>query len=557
MALTRREGSATIHVSPWASDESTFFKGNITEFVLQSPYWSENPDKAIFIDALNSSNVLTSRDIKTLVGKVAYLLRTKYNIQEHDSVCLLVTNSNYVPIVHLGILALGAVVSPASIAYLPNELHHQLNVAQAKIIVTQDQFMETAQKASKNFTPAVPVQAISTIEQLLQEARAVQGSVDPIKLHGEECKSRDAYYCFSSGTSGVPKGVKTTHYNIISNLIQQVISATKTIYQPGNVYGAVLPMSHIYGLSKFVYVLPYLGQTTVVFEKFDFKLLLEKIEEHKISVLHIVPPMAVEFAKSPLVDEYPLVRKHIKGIISGAAPLSKSLTSKLLERLDCELWQAYGLTEASPMVHLACYDLKNYDRESSGWLMPSLEARLVDENGQDVHGFNEPGELWLRGANIMAGYLRNPKATAETFSPDGQWLRTGDVARVNETGQWFIVDRFKELIKSKGHQVAPAELESILLSNPDVADAAVTGIYIPDEGTELPRGFVILRNNAKPLDIKEWFDARVARHKRLWGGLVVLDKIPKTASGKIQRRLLRDRKDDIVHGYRVSAKSKL
>lgn len=557
MALTRREGSATIHVSPWAADESKFFKGNIAEFVLQSPHWSENPDKAIFIDALDSSNVTTARDIKTLVGKVAYVLRTKYNILENDSVCLLVANSNYVPIVHLGILALGAVVSPASIAYLPNELHHQLNVAQAKIIVTQDQFMETAQKASKNFTPAVQIQAISTIEQLLQEAKAAQGSVDPIKLHGNDCKSRHAYYCFSSGTSGVPKGVVTTHYNIISNLIQQAISATNTIYQRGNVYGAVLPMSHIYGLSKFVYILPYLGQTTVVFEKFDFKLLLEKIEEHKISVLHIVPPMAVEFAKSPLVDEYPLVRKHIKGIISGAAPLSKSLTSKLLERLDCELLQAYGLTEASPIVHLASYDLKNYDRESSGWLMPCLEARIVDENGQDVHGFNAPGELWLRGANIMAGYLRNPKATAETFSPDGQWLRTGDVARVNETGQWFIVDRFKELIKSKGHQVAPAELESILLSNPDVADAAVTGIYIPDEGTELPRGFVILRNNAKPLDIKEWFDARVARHKRLWGGLVVLDKIPKTASGKIQRRVLRDRKNDLVHGYRVTTKSKL
>ena len=207
----------------------------------------------------------------------------------------------------------------------------------------------------------------------------------------------------------------------------------------------------------------------------------------------------------------------------------------------------------SPINHFPTYDLAGYDVESVGWLMPGLEGRLVDENGQDVHGFNERGELWLRGPNIMRGYIKNAEATAETFSADGQWLRTGDVAIVNETGQWFIVDRFKELIKSKGHQVAPAELESILLSNPDVVDAAVTGIHMPEEGTELPRAFVVLRNaTVDPLVVKRWFDSKVARHKKLWGGLVVIDVVPKSSAGKIQRRILRDRKDDVVHGYRQS-----
>lgn len=556
MAVTRKEGSSTIHVSPWKVQESDFFDGNIAEFVLNSPHWDKQPNKPILIDALNSQNHLSPAEIKSILGKLSFVLREKYGIVEGDAVCLLLTNAIELPALHMGILAVGGVVSPANIAYLPNELHHQLKVSQAKLIISLDEYRETAVRATTDFE-SVPVRNVISLKQIWQEALAAKGTLAPVKFQPGESKSRHAYYCFSSGTSGTPKGVTTTHQNIISNVTQSIISLQDNLYRPGSVFGAVLPMSHIYGLSTFIYTLPYLANTTVVFPKFDFKQLLERIAEHKISVLHIVPPMAVEFAKNPLLDQYPEVRGNLQSIMSGAAPLSESLSDSLIARIGCKIYQAYGLTETSPMCLLPSFDTKIYNCLSVGWLIPGLEARLVDVDGKDVHGINARGELWLRGPNVMAGYLKNPEATAEVFVESADhplpWLRTGDVALVDETGQWYIVDRFKELIKSKGHQVAPAELESILLSHPDVVDVAVAGIYLPEEGTELPRAFVVLRNNVSPLAIKQWFDARVSRHKRLWGGLVVVSSVPKTASGKIQRRLLRDRTGDEVVGYRSSA----
>lgn len=591
MALFRREGSVTIHSSPW-KPAKTHFNGNIAEFVLTSPAWASNPDDPIYIDSLDSNKVISSRDIKTALGKFAYLLQTKYDIQEGDVVCLLLLNSIYLPALHLGILAAGGIVSPASTAYLPNELHHQLNLSGAKIIITQDEFIDTARKAVSPETaselkkPLGNFDSIVTLTDLLTEVQSTDKSVAPVTFVNDDpttsSSSRHAYYCFSSGTSGAPKCVITTHSNIISNIEQQVISMQDTIYTSGNVFGAVLPMSHIYGLSTFIYVLPFLGHTTVVFPKWNFEHLLTKISEHKISILHIVPPMAVEFVNSSslISKSYPLVRTYIKGIMSGAAPLSASLSKQLVSELDCSIWQAYGLTETSPINTFPAFDLKTYDSESVGWLMPGLEARLVDtSDGTDLHGCNVAGEMWLRGPNVMTGYLKNETATAETFAPavasssassatpvtapHNQWLRTGDLALVSPNGQWYIVDRFKELIKSNGFQVAPAELESVLLSHPEVIDVAVTGIYVPEKGTEMPRAFVVLRasdphNSARvdPLSVKHWFDSRVSKHKRLWGGLVVVDVVPKTASGKIQRRLLRDRKNDVVYGYPAVSQSK-
>lgn len=555
MSLIQKKNNLTIHLSPWEFDISKVFRGNIAQYVLKSLAETDIPaSKPLYIDALNSSNVITKADVLSTVGKIAYLLKTKYGVREGDAVCLLLTNSIYLPLLHLGILAAGGVVTPANIMYLPNELHHQLNLSRAVVIITQDAFINTAKKAASHTDPEpLYVNHIKTLPEIWTEIQETTESLEPLDYPGTTNEQKHAYYCFSSGTSGKPKGVITTHANIISNVTQQVISAKDNIYGKG-VYGAVLPMSHIYGLSTFIYTLQVLGRTSVIFDKFDFETLLDKIVEHKISVLHIVPPMAVLFAKSPLVDKYPQVKSQIRGIVSGAAPLSESLYLKLVERLECAIWQAYGLTETSPINTFPCHNLQTYIPESVGWLMPGLEARLVDSDGNDVHSIGERGEMWLRGPNIMQGYIRNAEATAEVFSEDGQWLRTGDVALVSSDGQWFIVDRVKELIKSKGHQVAPAELESILLENPDVIDAAVTGIYLPDEGTELPRAFVQLRDGVDPLSVKSWFDAKVARHKRLWGGLVVVDQVPKSAAGKIQRRLLRNRKHDVVHGYRESAK---
>lgn len=564
MANLRREGNITIIGSPFKSGD--YFVGNVVEFLMSSKALNENPDAPIFIDAYDPKKALTFRQVKTAAGKLAYVLKNKYGIQDGDTVCLFVTNSISLPAVHYGILSLGAVVSPANMAYLPNELHHQLSAAKAKLIITQDELIDKAQAAmSAEFKPALEVENVVKLDVLMSECYAAAESIAPIKLAGDSAKTKHAYYCFSSGTSGLPKGVITSHYNISSNMIQQEISlvSLQSRLPKKQVNAAVLPMSHIYGLAKYVYYTPYSGVPTVVFPKFNFEDLLQGISKHEITNINIVPPMAVLFAKSPLVEKYPLVRKHLKYMTSGAAPLAKSLIGALHKRFDISIQQGYGLTESSPVSTVGTYDLDVYDSTSVGWLVPDHEARLVTEEGKDVEGFEERGELWLRGPNIMLGYLRNPAANAEVFSrhndPNGApWFRTGDVAYVDKTGQLFVVDRFKELIKSKGHQVAPAELENILQSHPEVADAAVTGIHLADEGTELPRAFVVLRNKGtSPLEIKAWFDGRVAKHKKLWGGIVVLKEVPKSPSGKILRRLLRGRTGDVVHGYRVTGEAKL
>lgn len=580
-AYTRIENGLTIHTSPWSIDVPSIFKGNIADFVLQTPGISESspinkaqPNRKLYIDAKDSTKFVTVAEQRDLIGKIAHVLKTQYKIKVGDAVCLLLHNSIYLPALHLGILAAGGVVSPANVFYLPHELRHQLNVSQAKLVIGLEQFLDTAEKATKiNDDKKTYVHDIITLDNIISKAQAPGTKWEPpIKYHGDESKTRHAYYCFSSGTSGVPKGVITSHYNIISNVSQQHIAAHEFLYQDGNIYAAVLPMSHIYGLSTFIYAVPTIGLSTiVVFEKFDFEALLTKITEHMISFLHVVPPMAVLFAKSPVLDKYlPEVRKSLKGLLSGAAPLSQSLIDEITARFanGIDVTQSYGLTETSPINTFGSFNRKDgyFNPESSGWLMPGLEARLVDANGEDVHGVGETsrGELWLRGPNVMQGYIRNKEATESAFDPTGVWFKTGDIGYASEEGLWFIVDRVKELIKSKGHQVAPAELEGIILEHPEVSDAAVTGINLPEEGTELPRAYIVLPSKItndnelekKVLEIKLWFDQKVARHKQLWGGIVVLDSIPKSPSGKIQRRLLRDRKDDKVYGYKTGAPKK-
>lgn len=568
MPLTRKENGVTIHVSPWSHDVSTFFRGNTADFILNSPGLSESADQdhKVFVDSNDSSNFVTVRRFRALVGRLANVLKNKYSIKPGDSVCIISTNNIFISPIHIAILAVGAVVSPANIAYLPHELNHQFNVSQSKLVIGSKQFIKTAIDATSPSLKSHEVREIITVDSIIQDAEAPNTSWDePIHFTPEESENKHAYYCFSSGTSGVPKGVMTTHFNMISNVYQQHIACPDVLYPPDNVYAGILPMSHIYGLSTFVHTLPSLGRSTIViFDSFNFEVLLKKVIEHKITFLHVVPPMAVLFAKSPIVDNYPAVKQILKVMMSGAAPLSQSIIEEINTRFSNNtiIRQAYGLTETSPMLTMSCWPgTKNYDVESCGWLIPGSEARLVNAEGEDVHGVGHEnrGEVWIRGPSVMAGYLNNPQATKDTFDSTGQWFKTGDIGVVSDEGQWYIVDRVKELIKSKGHQVAPAELESILLEHDDIIDAAVTGIYLPEEGTELPRAFVILRSNdVDPLKIKTWFDGKVARHKQLWGGIVVVDQIPKTASGKIQRRFLRDRKDDIIHGYKTGGtKAKL
>ncbi|CAN6610613.1 hypothetical protein TRVA0_004S02894 [Trichomonascus vanleenenianus] len=538
--------TGTIYESPDGPLKNEYY-GNAARFIVDSPYLKANPEKPLFIDALTGES-LKAREFVQLLQQIHTALRNE-GIGEHDVVIIYAVNTIYtVPIQH-GILAAGAIVSPANAAYLPEELAYQIKATNAKLAITIPAMKPTVEKAC---ALAEKNPAILTIEELVARARKCAPTPPVEFADPRDSVSRDAYYCFSSGTSGLPKGVMSTHRNMISNCQQQVQSGWR-IYNTDHIYMGILPLSHIYGLCKFGFTTPYIASTLIVHPKFELVPVLDSIVKYKVTHMHVVPPVVVLLAKSPVIEQYKdELKKTLRKIYSGAAPLSKSLIRATEKRIGVPVLQMYGLTETSPVTHLPA-DEDSCDPAAVGWLVAGLEARIVGADGVDVPP-GEPGELWLRGPNIMKGYLDNAEATAAAFG-DGRWFKTGDVAIYNKSSQqYYIVDRVKELIKSKGHQVAPAEVEALLLKHPNVRDAAVVGVYSEEEATEYPRAFVVLDEGISPIDVKNWFDKSVARHKRLWGGLVVLEAIPKSPSGKILRRTLRDGKGFKVHGDKPAAK---
>jgi acyl-CoA synthetase (AMP-forming)/AMP-acid ligase II len=271
--------------------------------------------------------------------------------------------------------------------------------------------------------------------------------------------------------------------------------------------------------------------TSVTLPRFDLEAFLRVLQEWPITLAHIVPPIAVALAKHPIVDRYPL--PNLRWLFSGAAPLGPQLTEAVQERLSVRVRQGYGMTEASPATH---YTLPGEDRAGKiGPLMPNTEGRIVDpETGADL-GPGQAGEVWIRGPQVMKGYLNNPAATAATVTADG-WLRTGDIGVVDDDGYLEIVDRLKELIKVKGYQVPPAELEALLLKHPNIADAAVIPVRDDDCG-EVPKAVVVVREPMSAEAVMEFVAAHVAHYKRV-RHVAFADVIPKSPSGKILRRVL-------------------
>lgn len=347
--------------------------------------------------------------------------------------------------------------------------------------------------------------------------------------------TQPAYLGYSSGTSGRAKGVQTSHQNMTSVMsMLHPFGAT-----PEDVSLAVLPLSHIYGLTKLLHWPVLIGTPIVVLPRFELATVCQAIQNHKVSIVMLVPPIALSLARDPQVSKYDL--KTLRLVISGAAPMGKDLENELRARLGCKVGQAYGLTETSPTTHYSPSPRPG----SIGTLLPNMRSRIVDVSSGEDLGPGKEGEMLLAGPNVMLGYHRNARATDETIvvDPAGvRWLRTGDVVYVDAEGYHFVTDRIKELVKYKGHQVAPAELESTLLGCPYVADAAVIGVNDEAQATELPRAYVVISDEGRkerPGEvaglIRAWVDERVANHKKLRGGVRVIDTIPKSPSGKVSK----------------------
>ncbi|HEX8687684.1 MAG TPA: AMP-binding protein, partial [Pyrinomonadaceae bacterium] len=424
---------------------------------------------------------------------------------------------------------LGGVITPVNPLYTVEELGKQLADSGAKLLVTIPPLLERAREAMRG----------KGVEELFVFGEAEGATPFSSLLDGGagdppavEINPREDVIAlpYSSGTTGVCKGVMLTHRNLVANLAQ--------IRGVGHEWGAetlvcVLPLFHIYGMVAIMSHGLYCGATVVTLPRFDFEQLLKTMQDYRVTFAHLVPPVVLALSKSPLVDSYDLSSLHT--IFSGAAPLDAGLARACGARLGCAVVQGYGMTEASPATHLTTAALNKPG--SVGVCVPNMECRLVSvETGEDV-GAGERGEVHVRGPQVMKGYLNRPEATAQTVDAEG-WLHTGDVAYADGDGFFFIVDRAKELIKYKAFQVAPAELEAVLLTHPSVADAAV--IPSPDaEAGEVPKAFVVVRegHGLTGAEVLEFVAARVAPYKKV-RRVEFVAQIPKSPSGKILRRLL-------------------
>lgn len=486
-------------------------------------------------------------------------LKARWNIAENDTVCLFSPNDVDWPVVLWAVHRLGAILTPANPGYNAEELTHQLTLSESRLIVTHVASLPAATAAAKQ--AGIPLDRVvvigaassprphSTVQELVAAGLSKLPVFEERRLRPGEAKTKLALLCFSSGTTGKPKAVSVSHYAMVANIIQNKLAIGKAPrYAPGDVAFGVLPFYHVFGMVVVLHLHMYIGTTLVVVPKFSFENFLKSIQRYHVKHLMIVPPMAVLMVKSPLTKKYNL--NSVKWLMSGAAPLSAELTDQLTKVIpQCAIGQGYGMTETFTTIALSPNDVIPATPGCAGVLIPGVSARVVKVDGT-IAKFGEPGELLVTGPSMALGYYKNPQATAESFV-DG-WVRTGDEVVLNQKGEVFILDRIKEILKVKGFQVAPAELEGHLLNHPDVADCCVVGIPHEYSG-EAPLAFVVLshvaqaRVKANPAEanaikaalIKFVADAKVD-YKRLTGGVEIVDSIPKNPSGKLLRRVLRD-----------------
>jgi acyl-CoA synthetase (AMP-forming)/AMP-acid ligase II len=348
----------------------------------------------------------------------------------------------------------------------------------------------------------------------------VSASLDPGQL---------ALLPYSSGTTGLPKPVMLSHANLTAAARQLGAGLALT---PRDRFLALAPLAHVMGFVVSLCAPLAAGATVVMLPRFELPALLEAIQRHRVTVVAVPPPVLAALARDPAVGRHDL--SSVEAVVSGGAPVSRDLQAEAAGRFPgAMIGQGYGLTETSAVIPVP--DRAGMVPGSVGRLAPGTELRLVDPGTGLDAGPGEPGELWVRGPQVMAGYLGRPEATAEIIGAAG-WLRTGDLGRVDADGNLFVVDRLKELIKVNALQVAPAELEALLAGHPQVADAAV--IPRPDERTgEAPVAVVVARGPLEPGELIAWVAARAAPHKRIRAVRLVRE-IPRTPSGKILRRLL-------------------
>ncbi|KAK7403502.1 hypothetical protein QQX98_010732 [Neonectria punicea] len=470
----------------------------------------------------------------------------------------------YIPLTH-AIHRLSGVVSLVNTSASAAELEQQLRSSGSVALFTCVPLLQVALKAAKG--AGIPNKRIfilpmngdersnqfTTIHELLEEGKSLP-DLQPVQWSKGQGGRQVAYLCFSSGTSGLPKAVMVSHRNVIANILQ--LTAFESFYRQqhgieSQVLLGLLPFGHAYGLVIMAHVAPYRGDEVVVLPNFQLNTFLAAIQRFKIEQLNIVPPILVQMVNNHRKCNK-FVLSSVRFVYTGGAPLGTETIEKLSSLYPhWHLGQVYGMTETA--VVITSTSESDILHGSSGSLLPSIRAKIIDFDGKEVTTPETPGELLVQGPSVTLGYLNNEKANAETFIWDdgGRWIRTGDEAIVRRSPNGYehfvIIDRIKELIKVKGMQVAPAELEAHLLTHPCVSDCAVIQTHHERSG-EVPKAFVVrtkestLKTEAETARlICEHVQKHKAKYKWLTGGVEFMDVIPKNPTGKILRRQLREK----------------
>ncbi|TXT04907.1 hypothetical protein VHUM_03990 [Vanrija humicola] len=517
-----------------------------------SPLARYDPSLPAYVDGL-TGRTATRGAVHDGALRLAGGLR-RLGVRRGDAACVWGPNSIEWAQAAFGLLAAGVVLTPANAAYEPHEIAHQINDSSASILFVDPALLPKLEAARKLFKRDFDASRIILLSQTEAKPKGTKfksiyeaygAPIAAERFDGDDAHSV-AVMCYSSGTTGLPKGVETTHYNLTSQFQGLPGTYTPLVSGQDSLLG-ILPLSHVYG---FVFILfqPFsVGVPAVLLPRFAELEVLQAIERFKITYTLLVPPIIIVLLNSTNVDKYDL--SSLTKLTCAAAPLSAELGLAFERKFpNIKMPEGYGMTEASPAITTSSPE--SHVRGSVGKLLPVWEARLVNDGVDAPPG--ERGELWVRGPCVMKRYHNNPAATTSSITPDG-WFKTGDVLTRSEDGWYRVVDRVKELIKYKGFQVPPAELEGLLLEHPKVADSGVVGVHDESQATELPPA----EHASLVSEVAEWVAQRVAGHKKLRGGVVVVDVIPKSPSGKILRKDLRKRAEEEWKASGVQAKAKL
>ncbi|MDT7543024.1 MAG: hypothetical protein QOE33_2928 [Acidobacteriota bacterium] len=498
----------------------------LTPFVLSRA--RERGAKPALIDGV-TGRVTTYAELDEAVHRVASALSAR-GLRKGDVFAIFSPNTVEYPIAFHAVSLLGGVVTTLNPLCIAEEVSKQLADSRAKYLLTSPALLACAREAASQL-PLRELFVFGDTEGATSFAELYEsdGDVPTVEIDPREDLVALPY---SSGTTGLSKGVMLTHRNLVANVRQ--IEGTEHAFESDTLV-CVLPLFHIYGLQVIMNFGLYTGATAVVLLRYDLETLLATIERHRITHAHVVPPIMLALARHPAVERYDL--SSLRSVFTGAAPLSEQIAREVSERLGCVVMQGYGMTETSPATHMTPREPLKIRAGSVGILVPNTECKIVDiETGAELDA-NREGEICVRGPQVMKGYLNRPDATQATIDTGG-WLHTGDIGYADVEGHFFIVDRKKELIKYKGFQVAPAELEALLLSHPSVADCAV--IPAPDEEAgEVPKAFVVLKDDhaATCEELIAFVASHVSPHKKI-RRVEFIEQIPKSPSGKILRRVL-------------------